>query len=48
MTVVLLIGFPIIGWVCTLLAMQNSGLTYEKMEEIQKSIGEKKKAAMEQ
>ena len=48
MTVILLIGFPIIGWICTLLAMKNSELTYEKMEEIQKSIGEKKKAAMEQ
>ena len=46
MTVILLIGFPIVGWICTLLAMKNSELTYEKMEEIQKSIGEKKKAAV--
>ena len=45
MTVILLIGFPIIGWICTLLAMKNSELTYERMEEIQKSIGEKKKSA---
>ena len=48
MTVILLIGFPIVGWICTLMAMKNSELTYEKMEEIQKSIGEKKKAAMGQ
>ena len=48
MTVILLIGFPIVGWICTLLAMKNSELTYHKMEEIQKSIGEKKKAAMGQ
>ncbi len=43
-TVVLLIGFPIIGWICTLVSMKNSKLTYEKMVEVQKNIAEKKEA----
>ena len=41
-TVVLLIGFPIIGWICTILAMKKSNLTFEKMEEVQKNIAYKK------
>ena len=44
MTVALMIGFPIIGWICTLVAMKNSSITYEKMEEIQKNISDKKAA----
>lgn len=43
MTVILLIGFPILGWICTLVAMKNSTITYEKMAQIQKSISDKKK-----
>ena len=41
-TVVLLIGFPIIGWICTILAMKKSNITFEKMEEVQKNIAYKK------
>ena len=44
MTVILMIGFPIIGWICTLIAMKNSTITYEKMAEVQKSIADKKAA----
>ncbi|MBE5910420.1 MFS transporter [Pseudobutyrivibrio sp.] len=44
MTVILMIGFPIVGWICTLLAMKNSTISYERMTEIQKSIAEKKAA----
>ncbi|MCR4588178.1 MAG: MFS transporter [Lachnospiraceae bacterium] len=46
MTVILMIGFPILGWICTLVAMKDSTLTYEKMDEVQKSIAEKKNAAI--
>lgn len=42
MTVVLYCGFPIIGWVCTIIAMKKFSLTREKMVEIQKAIGAKK------
>ncbi len=41
-TVVLLIGFPIIGWLLTIVSMRNSQLTFEKMEEVQKNNAEKK------
>ena len=44
-TVVLFCGFPIIGWICTILAMKKFSLTKEKMEEIQKEIAAKKQAA---
>ncbi len=47
MTVVLYCGFPILGWVCTILAMKNFSLTREKMVEIQKEIGAKKEAAQQ-
>lgn len=46
MTVILYCGFPIIGWVCTVVAMKNFSLTREKMVEVQKSIESKKQAAM--
>ena len=48
MTVILMIVFPILGWICTLLAMKNSGITYEKMEQVQKSIADKKAALTSQ
>lgn len=41
-TIVLLVLFPLIGWACTLLALKNSELTYEKMEQVQASIASKK------
>ncbi len=41
-TITLLIGCPIIGWICTLMAMKNSELTYDKMVEVQSRIAEKK------
>ena len=41
-TIVLFCGFPIIGWICTLLAMKKFSLTKEKMEEIQIDIAHKK------
>ena len=43
-TVVLFCGFPIIGWICTILAMKNFSLTREKMEQIQIEIAHKKNA----
>lgn len=41
-TVVLLVGCPLIGWACTLAAMKNSELTYDKMIEVQARIADKK------
>lgn len=41
-TIALFCGFPIIGWICTLLAMKKFSLTKEKMEEIQIEIAAKK------
>lgn len=41
-TAVLFCGFPIIGWLCTELAMKKFGLTKEEMEKIQISIAAKK------
>ena len=46
-TVGLFCIMPIIGWVCTILAMKKFSLTKEKMEEIQASIAEKKAEAQE-
>ena len=40
-TVVLLIGFPILGWICTILAMKKSELSREKMIEVQRAIRER-------
>lgn len=47
MTVLLFCGFPIIGWICTIVSMKNSELTREKMVEVQKEISDKKAAAVE-
>lgn len=47
MTVLLYCGFPILGWLCTIVAMKKSELTKEKMVEVQKEIADKKKAVME-
>ncbi|MCI6465531.1 MAG: MFS transporter [Faecalicatena sp.] len=45
MTMFLYYGLPIIGWICTLVAMKFSPLSKEKMMEVQKNIQEKKQAA---
>lgn len=47
MTVLLLCGLPVIGWVCTIVGMKNSELTREKMVEVQKAIADKKAVASE-
>jgi Na+/melibiose symporter-like transporter len=41
-TVALFCGMPIIGWICTILAMKKFSLTKEKMEEIQSEIAARK------
>lgn len=43
MTVLLFCGFPIIGWAATILAMRGSGLSKEKMVEVQK-VNEERRA----
>lgn len=45
MTVFLYCGFPILGWICTIIAMKKSELSREKMVEVQKDIANKKAAA---
>lgn len=40
MTVFLYCGFPILGWVCTVIIMKKSELTREKMVEVQKDIAD--------
>ena len=47
MTMSMYFGLPLIGWVCTLCAMRETPLSKEKMEEVQKSIQEKKQAEVE-
>ena len=44
-TTALFCGLPIIGWVCTLLAMRKFSLTKEEMERIRAEIAEKKAAS---
>lgn len=41
-TLALLVIFPIIGWIITLIAEKKSELTYDSMVEIQKEIADKK------
>lgn len=38
MTALLYCGFPILGWICTVIAMRKSELSREKMVEVQKTI----------
>lgn len=47
MTVLIMCGFPIIGWICTVVAMKHSQLSKEKMVEIAKTIEEEKKEQKE-
>ena len=42
MTMALMYGFPLIGWVITLIAMRTCNLEKEDMAEVQKRIAEKK------
>lgn len=48
MTMVLMYGFPLIGWVVTLIAMRLCSLNKEEMVEVQKRIADKKAAAQRQ
>ena len=45
MTMALMYGFPIIGWIITLIAMRFCPLSKEDMVEVQKRIAEKKAIA---
>ncbi len=45
MTMVLMFGFPLIGWVITLIAMRFCSLNKDEMVEVQKRIADKKAAA---
>lgn len=47
-TMILANGMPILGWICNIIAMKFYELDRERMVEIQKNIGEKKKAARAQ
>lgn len=44
-TMIIMFGLPIIGWICTLIAMKFCHLTRADMVEVQKRIAEKKAAA---
>lgn len=48
MTMVLMYGMPLIGWVITLIAMRLCSLSKEEMVEVQKRIADKKAAAQQQ
>lgn len=47
MTMGIYYGLPILGWICTLVAMKYTPLSKEKMVEVQKNIQSKKSAATE-
>ena len=47
MTLALTYGLPILGWICTLVALKYSPLSKEKMVEVQKNIQDKKEQATE-
>lgn len=48
MTMSLMYGLPLVGWVVTLIAMRYCSLGKEEMVEVQKQIAEKKAAAQKQ
>lgn len=48
MTLALMYGVPLIGWVITLIAMRKCSLTKEEMVEVQKRIADKKAAIQQQ
>lgn len=45
MTVILYCGFPILGWICTVISMKNSQLSKEKMVEVQQKNNELRQAS---
>lgn len=45
LTIVMTLGMPIIGWVCTIIAMKFYPLTTEKMVEVQTQVHEMREAA---
>src|SRR5699024_9059871 len=47
MALFLYFGMPILGWICTLIAMRFFKLTKEEMVHVQKRIAEKKQAILE-
>lgn len=48
LTMVIFYGLPILGWICTLVAMKHSPLSREGMVDVQQRISDKKKAALEE
>ena len=48
MTMALMYGLPLLGWVVTLIAMRLCSLSKEEMVEVQKRIADKKAAAQQQ
>lgn len=48
MTMTLMYGFPLLGWVVTLIAMRFCSLDKEEMIEVQKRIAKKKAAALQE
>ena len=44
LTMALVYGMPILGWLCNIVAMKVYSLDKERMVEIQTNIAEKKKA----
>ena len=44
LTMIIMFGLPILGWICTLIAMRFCGLTKAEMVQVQKKIQEKKAA----
>ena len=46
-TMIIMFGLPILGWICTLIAMKFCKLDKAEMIEVQKRIAEKKAAAKE-
>ncbi len=45
LTMILMFGFPVFGWICNILAMRKYELSKERMVEVQKNIADKKAAA---
>lgn len=48
LTMILVFGLPILGWICTLIAMKFCGLTKKEMVEVQKRIESKRNAEQEE
>ena len=48
LTIIMTLGMPILGWLCTIFAMKFYPLTKEKMEEIRVEIAAIKAKAMQE